>query len=115
MAPPVRHYPDGRIASDRLWVRMRRPVEGRIANACAVAYISDISCGFAIPGDELFGIQVASLDHALWFQETIDTHQWCVIDLEPMMAGRSRGLYRGSIHAGDGTIAASLTQQVLFL
>lgn len=63
------------------------------------------------PGED--GIQIASLDHALWFHATPDFSQWHLLAGASPWAGNGRGLSRGHFFAQDGTLVATLVQENL--
>lgn len=63
------------------------------------------------PGEE--GIQIASLDHAIWFHETPDFTRWHLYATQSPWAGRGRGLSRGHFFAKDGTLVATVAQENL--
>jgi acyl-CoA thioesterase-2 len=56
-------------------------------------------------------MQVASLDHALWFHRPFRFDEWLlfVFDTETVAAGR--GLSRGSVYSRDGRLVASIAQE----
>ena len=63
------------------------------------------------PGEE--GIQIASLDHAIWFHETPDFGQWHLYATHSPWAGKGRGLSRGHFFAEDGRLVATVVQENL--
>ena len=52
-------------------------------------------------------LQVASIDHALWFHGTPDLNDWLSVRAGQSARERRRGLNRGLIFAADGTLVAS--------
>jgi acyl-CoA thioesterase II len=58
-------------------------------------------------------MQVASLDHTLWFHRPLRMDEWLLYDLESPVATGARGFTRGSIFQQDGTLVASVAQEGL--
>jgi acyl-CoA thioesterase-2 len=59
------------------------------------------------------GLQVASLDHAMWFHRPFRMDDWLLYDVESPSAGGARGLVFGRFYTRDGTLVASVTQEGL--
>lgn len=116
----VLNVPPGRIGIENwhvcptMWTRVREPLgDGRLVNACALTFLSDIGSGFAHPDVTDLPAGGPSLDHALWFQGRARADDWVLLKMWPLMAGNARGLYLGSMHQSDGTLLAMLTQESL--
>lgn len=58
-------------------------------------------------------MQVASLDHAMWFHRPARVDQWLLYALDSPSASGARGLNRGTIHTADGVLVASTVQEGL--
>lgn len=58
-------------------------------------------------------LQSASLDHAMWFHGDFRMDEWLFYATESPFAGGARGFCRGSIHARDGRLIASVAQEGL--
>ncbi|HEX8701355.1 MAG TPA: acyl-CoA thioesterase II [Myxococcaceae bacterium] len=58
-------------------------------------------------------LQMASLDHALWFHGDLRVNEWLLYTMESPWAGNSRGLARGNIFTRDGRLVASAAQEGL--
>ncbi|MGK0221389.1 MAG: acyl-CoA thioesterase-2 [Limisphaerales bacterium] len=58
-------------------------------------------------------MQVASLDHAMWFHQGVDLNQWHLYAQDSPSTSHSRGLSRGSIYTRDGHLVASTVQEGL--
>jgi acyl-CoA thioesterase-2 len=54
-----------------------------------------------------------SLDHSVWFHRPVDVNQWLLSELVPVATGRGRGLALGTLRTVDGTLVATLAQEVL--
>ena len=59
------------------------------------------------------GIQVASLDHAMWFHRPFRMDQWLLYAIDSANASGSRGHVRGRFFTRDGILVASTTQEGL--
>ncbi len=106
---------DGQVRhSDSLWVRASSPLpDDPLVHACAVTYVSDLGSGFGqvdVPGLPAGG---PSIDHSLWFHDPIRADEWMLLELWPMKASGSRGVYSGSLRSEDGRLGAVLTQEML--
>lgn len=58
-------------------------------------------------------IQVASLDHALWFHRSFRVDDWLLYAMDSPAACGGRGFARGSIFTRDGVLVASVAQEGL--
>jgi len=106
---------DGQVRhSDLLWVRTPHPLgDDPLVQACALVYISDLGSGFGqveVPGLPAGG---PSIDHALWFHEPVRADEWMLLELWPMKAASSRGVYAGSLRGADGRLGAVVVQEML--
>lgn len=59
------------------------------------------------------GLQVASLDHALWFHAPFRVDRWLLYAIDAPVAAGARGFARGSIFTQDGRLVASVAQEGL--
>jgi acyl-CoA thioesterase-2 len=59
------------------------------------------------------GMQVASLDHVMWFHEPFRVDEWLLHVMESPRAQGGRGLVRGRVFARDGRLVASTAQEGL--
>ncbi|MEM7077698.1 MAG: acyl-CoA thioesterase II [Pseudomonadota bacterium] len=58
-------------------------------------------------------MQVASLDHAMWFHAPVDVSQWTLYTQDSPSSGAGRGLCRGHIFDLQGRLVASTVQEGL--
>lgn len=58
-------------------------------------------------------LQMASLDHAMWFHHDFDVSDWLLYELDSPSASNSRGFTRGNIFTKEGKLVASVTQEGL--
>jgi acyl-CoA thioesterase II len=58
-------------------------------------------------------MQVASLDHVIWFHRPFRADEWLLYTTESPTASGARGFTRGQIFREDGTLVASVAQEGL--
>jgi len=102
-----------------IWFRAagRLPDDPAIHRAL-LAYMSDLTLldtAFIAHGLTVFdaGLQVASLDHALWFHRPFRADEWLLYAQDSPNSSGARGLTRGLIYTRDGVLAASVAQEGL--
>jgi acyl-CoA thioesterase len=102
----------------RLWVRLREdfPAGDPVLGAAALAFASDLR--MVVAGSVTEGTHdqmhlVSSLDHALWLHRPSDLREWHLVDLVSLSNSEGRSVVRASIHRRDGTLVASVAQEVL--
>jgi acyl-CoA thioesterase-2 len=59
------------------------------------------------------GMQVSSLDHAMWFHRPFRMDEWLLYDMESPSASGARGLVLGRFYNQEGTLVASVAQEGL--
>lgn len=118
-APVYRSVEGGRIPSQMVWVRSRRPLpDNPQLHRAALAYASDstiqdsILRAHGIPwlSD---GLKVASLDHAMWWHRDGRADEWMLYVQESPSASGGRGLATGRMYARDGALLASVAQEIM--
>ncbi|MFN7956551.1 MAG: acyl-CoA thioesterase II [bacterium] len=58
-------------------------------------------------------MQIASIDHAMWFHHDFRMDQWLLHAMDSPSASHARGLNRGSIFTESGVLVASVAQEGL--
>ncbi len=58
-------------------------------------------------------VQMASLDHAMWFHRPFRIDEWLLYSCDSPSAEGARGLSRGSIYTREGVLVASTAQEGL--
>lgn len=119
-AEPVNDFkPEPMPPFQHVWIRAvdKMPDDARL-NQCLLAYASDMTLldnccrphgiGWA---DE--NLQVASLDHAMWFHQPFKTDQWLLYQQDSPFSGGARGFNRGSFYTQEGALIASAAQEGL--
>jgi acyl-CoA thioesterase II len=120
---PDRYRPiDGgalREPKQALWIRCRAalPPDPSIHRA-VLAYLSDMTLldtALVAHGRTIFdpSLQVASLDHALWFHRDFRADQWLFYLQDSPSAGGGRALTRGLLYTQGGRLIASVCQEGL--
>jgi acyl-CoA thioesterase-2 len=59
------------------------------------------------------GLQIASLDHAIWFHRSFRLDDWLLYVADSPTSGSARGYVRGQIFDQQGRLVASTTQEGL--
>lgn len=84
-----------------------------------LAYVSDYELlgTSTLPHGVLYGrnmVQMASLDHALWFHRDVRVDDWLLYTFDSPNAAGARGYARGQFYTKDGVLVASVAQEGLF-
>lgn len=58
-------------------------------------------------------LQMASIDHAMWFHRPFRMDEWLLFEYEAVSTSNARGLSRGSIFNRQGALIASTAQEGL--
>ncbi|WP_049623531.1 acyl-CoA thioesterase II [Frateuria defendens] len=107
--PPYQH----------IWFRIAAPVgDDPALHRALLAYASDFNLiGTAtLPHGISYyshNVQMASLDHALWFHRPFRADEWLLYSFDSPTAQAGRGLARGQIFSRDGRLVASTAQEGL--
>lgn len=102
-----------------VWMRAAAPLpDDPAAHRAVLAYMSDmtlLNAALAPHGRSVFDadLQVASLDHALWFHRPFRADDWLLYAQDSPSAGHARGLARGLIYTRAGVLVASVVQEGL--
>lgn len=110
---------DKKTPLQHIWIRAngRLPDDPAVHQA-VLAYASDftlLDTALIAHGKLLFDadVQLASLDHALWYHRPFRADEWLLYVQDSPNAYGARGFCRGSIYARDGTLIASVVQEGL--
>ncbi|WP_058911563.1 acyl-CoA thioesterase II [Entomohabitans teleogrylli] len=57
------------------------------------------------------GIQIATIDHSMWFHRPFDLNDWLLYQVESTSASSARGFVRGEFWTRDGVLVASTVQE----
>ena len=102
-----------------MWFRARGSMpDDRLVHQAVLAYASDYGLlATALQPHGLTirtpGVQVASLDHALWFHRSFRVDEWMLYVMDSPAAAGARAFTRGSIYTREGLLVASSAQEGL--
>lgn len=107
-----------RPAIDHLWLRARGALpDDPAVHRALLAFVSDMTLldtALLPHGKSIFSnIQVASLDHAMWFHRPFRADEWLLYAQDSPSASGARGFNRGAIYTRDGRLVASVAQEGL--
>jgi acyl-CoA thioesterase-2 len=111
--------PPKRPPYQQVWFRLTGKIgDSPELHRAMLAYASD----FYLLGTTTFphgisyyqpNVQMASLDHAMWFHRPIRVDDWLLYSLDSPTAHNARGLARGQIYMREGVLVASVAQEGL--
>jgi len=102
-----------------IWLRANGVLpDDPVLHQAVLAYASDftlLDTALIAHGKLLFDsdVQLASLDHALWFHRPVRADQWMLYAQDSPNAHGARGFCRGSVYRRDGVLVASVAQEGL--
>lgn len=104
-----------RPAQQRVWLKIADQLpEDPNVHLAAFTWASDISLlGASLAAHTLDSsrVQMASLDHTIWFHRPFRADEWWLYDQESPSAENGRGLSLGRVFASDGRLVATVAQQ----
>ena len=122
-ARPVVPYnpmePDVRPPVRQVWIRaVDRLPDDPLLHRALLVYASDshfLTTSLQPHGVSWMtpGVQVASLDHSMWFHHPFRADEWLLYDVVSPWAGGARGLVQGRFFDTSGRLVASTTQEGL--
>jgi acyl-CoA thioesterase II len=105
--------------SQLVWLRAAgRLPDDPVLHACVATYASDMTLldttvmPFGLSWESP-GMQMASLDHAMWFHRPFRADEWLLYDQAALSTSSARGLAGGAIFTADGRLAVSVVQEGL--
>jgi acyl-CoA thioesterase-2 len=103
---------------NHVWVRAKGdPGDDPALHRALLAFASDmslLSTALMPHGRNLLSdIQIASIDHAMWFHRPFRVDDWLLFAQDSPSASGARGFSRGAIYARDGRLVASMAQEGL--
>jgi len=111
--------PEKRPPYQHIWFRLTEKIDDSpMLHRAMLAYASDFHLiGTAtLPHGISYlshNMQMASLDHAIWFHRPFRADDWLLYSFDSPTAQGARGLARGMIFQRDGTLVASTAQEGL--
>ncbi len=106
-------------AQQFIWFRVAgRLPDDQATHSAVLAYLSDmtlLNTALIEHGRSIFdvGLQVASLDHAVWFHRPFRADEWLLYAQDSPAAAGARALTRGLLYSEDGQLVASVAQEGL--
>ncbi|ARU58748.1 MAG: acyl-CoA thioesterase II [Pseudomonadales bacterium] len=117
---PLNYFkPERREPFKQAWFRAVADLpDDDVLHRVLLAYASD----FGLLGTSMLphqvtyytrSMQVASLDHAIWFHRPFRIDDWLLYDMDSPSASQGRGFNRGNIYNVKGELVASVCQEAL--
>jgi acyl-CoA thioesterase-2 len=115
--PPNYIEPVKAAAAKQVWFRMiDRVPDDQPLQRCLLTYVSDyhlLETATLPHGISFLKLQMASIDHAIWFHRDVRVDEWLLYVIDSPSASGARGFGRGAIYSRDGTLVASVAQEGL--
>jgi len=117
----LEHYITNKKLEPRqnIWFRAtgKLPTDPAVQQA-VLAYASDMTLldtSLFVHGRAVFDpkLQVASLDHSMWFHRPMNMEEWYLYSQDSPNTSGARGFTRGSIYSREGMLVASVAQEGL--
>lgn len=101
----------------RMWIKILGTMgDSPIDHLAAFTYASDVSllgASLAAHKTDPTKVQMASLDHTIWFHRPFRVDDWWLYDQWSPSASGARGFSFGRVFTTDGTLVASVAQEGL--
>jgi acyl-CoA thioesterase-2 len=117
---PVNPFkPEKRPPHHQTWFRSVGPLpDDPAVHTYLLAYASDFNLATTslLPHAHTFfepKMQVASLDHAIWFHRDFRVDDWLLYAMESPSASHGLGMNRGMVFTKDGLLVATMAQESL--
>jgi len=122
---------DIRYVDEPMWSEHRTPFDGPVRvwmradgtlpddpllHVCLLTYASDLTLLGSVLARHDLGladVQMASLDHAMWFHRAFRADEWVLYECFSPTASGSRGLATGRFTTRDGRLVATTVQEGL--
>lgn len=110
---------EARRAERQVWLRALGELpDDSLIHQAVLAYASDhgllptalLPHGIPFRSPEL---QIASLDHSLWFHRPFRADDWMLYVMDSPVAAGARGFTRGTVYTREGQLVASVAQEGL--
>jgi acyl-CoA thioesterase-2 len=106
-------------AHNKVWFRADGVLpDDELLHVCVLAYLSDLTLLYSVLAThalsmEFDRIQMASLDHAMWFHRPFRVDDWVLYDTSSPSASGARGLGTGHFFDQEGRMLATVVQEGL--
>ena len=117
--PPTEFEPSAEIENQLMWMRLNWDLsEDPHVHDAGVAYLSDSTLidHITLPHGKRWqdsDFDGTSLDHAMWFHQTVRADEWLLFDQKVEWTGDGRGVASGRIYTESGTLVATCMQEGL--
>ena len=112
-------HPERGPPHQSIWMRATGALPAEVGlHQCVLAYASDMTLldtALMPHGIGWFDrrLQIASIDHAMWFHRPFRADEWLLYAQDSPSASGARGFTRGLVFAAGGTLVASVAQEGL--
>ena len=116
-SPPTQHVK--KPPTNRVWLRADGKLpDDPVLHTCVLTYASDMTLLDTTlrphgVNNLAGGVQMASLDHAMWFHRPCRMDDWLLYTQDSPSAFGARGMTRGSLFDRSGVLIASVAQEGL--
>ncbi len=106
-------------ANNKMWFRADGVLpDDELLHVCVLAYLSDLTLLYSVLAThalsaEFDRLQMASLDHAMWFHRPFRVDEWVLYDVSSPSASGARGLGTGHFFDQQGRLLATVVQEGL--
>jgi acyl-CoA thioesterase-2 len=106
-------------ANNKMWFRADGVLpDDELLHVCVLAYLSDLTLLYSVLAThalsaEFDRLQMASLDHAMWFHRPFRVDDWVLYDVSSPSASGARGLGTGHFFDQQGRLLATVVQEGL--
>ena len=106
-------------AVNQVWCRAAGDLpDDDLLHVCLMAYLSDASLLDSVLANHgvspvVDNLQMASLDHAMWFHRPFRADEWMLYDTTSPSASGARGLAMGHFYSADGRLLSTVVQEGL--
>jgi len=117
--PPNLLKPEKLEPIKHVWIKAKDTLpDDPLLHRALFAYVSDyeLLSTATLPHAINFrdsNIQMASLDHAIWFERAFRVDEWLLFSYDSPSASGSRGLARGLVYSQSGSLIAATAQEGL--
>jgi acyl-CoA thioesterase-2 len=115
--PPDFLNPVKRAPAKRVWFRVTGSLpDDQALHRCLLTYVSDyhlLDTATLPHGVSFMRLQMASIDHAIWFHRDLRIDEWLLYVTDSPSASGARGFGRGAIYSRSGALVASVAQEGL--